>query len=108
MAGVEFTILRLSFARRTELARRVLELSRRLEFHESGDDIEDKLQANILACEIDRLYLDWGLVAVHGLTIDGMDPTSEVLAEKGPEDLGREIVTAVKAQCGLTEEERKN
>jgi hypothetical protein len=30
------------------------------------------------------------------------------LAEAGPEDVFREAVAAVKAECGLTEAERKN
>jgi hypothetical protein len=108
IGGVEFTILRLSFARRMDLARRVLELSRRLEFHQAGEGVEDNIQANILGCEIDQLYLRWGLIAIVGLTVDGMDATPELIAEKGPEDLAREIVSAIKSQCGLSESERKN
>ncbi len=108
MAGVVFTIQRISLARRMELARRVLELSRQMEFHEAGAGIEDKIQGNILNFEIDRLYLQWGLVKLNGLTIDGADATAELLAEKGPEDLLREIVNAVKQQCGLSDSERKN
>lgn len=108
IAGVEFTVLRLSLARRMELARRVLELSRRMEFRDAGGNVEEKIEANILGCEIDQVYIHWGLVAISGLTIDGVIATPELLSEKGPEDLAREIVDAVKAQCGLTENERKN
>ncbi len=106
--GVEFTILRFSFARRMELARMVLELGRRMEFRGAGEGIEDKLEANIIACEIDRVYLRWGLVRMIGLSIDGAEATAESLAEKGPEDLAREIVNAIKGQCGLNDNERKN
>jgi hypothetical protein len=106
--GVEFTIVRLSFTRRMELARGVLELSRRMEFQQAGEGIDDTIEANILSCEIDRLYLRWGLVSIGGLVIDGMEATGELLAEKGPENLAEEIVAAVKAQCGLTDDERKN
>lgn len=108
VAGVEFTVLRLSFARRMDLARRVLELSRRLEFQQAGESVEENIQANILSFEIDQLYLRWGLIAVTGLTVDGMDATPELIAEKGPEELAREIVNAIKSQCGLSESERKN
>jgi hypothetical protein len=108
MAGVEFTVVRLSFARRMELARSVLALSRRLEFQQAGEGVEDNIQANILSCEIDQLYLRWGLIGITGLTVDGMDATPELIAEKGPEDLAREIVSAIKSQCGLDESERKN
>jgi len=108
MPGVTFTVLKLSFARRIELARRVLDLSRRLEFAAAGNGVEDSIEANLLASEIDRIYLEWGLAAVEGLLVDGAPATAEALAEKGPEPLAREIVAAVKAQCGLSEEERKN
>jgi hypothetical protein len=91
-----------------QLARAVLELSRQMEFREAGAGVDDKIQANILSFEIDRLYLQWGLVKVSGLTIDGVDATAELLAEKGPEDLVREIVDTVKQQCGLSDGERKN
>lgn len=108
MPGVEFTIVKLSFARRMELARRVLELSRQMEFRAAGEGVEDAIEANLLSCEIDRLYLRWGLAEISGLVIDGLDATAELLAERGPEELADEIVAAVKAQCGLTESERKN
>ncbi len=108
IAGVSFTIYRISLGRRMQLARRVLELSRQMEFRDAGDKIEDKIEANILSCAIDRLYLQWGLSRLSGLTIDGVDATAELLAEKGPEELVREIVDAVKGQCGLSESERKN
>ena len=108
MPGVEFTIIRLSFARRMELARRVLDLSRRMEFHAAGESVGDTIQANILACEIDGLYLRWGLAEISGLVIDGMEASADLLADKGPEDLAEEIVAAVKSQIGLSEDERKN
>lgn len=108
LEGVAFTVLRLSLARRLALARLVLELSRRLEFRAAGSNPEDKIEANILTCEIEHVYMRWGLVKVTGLSIDGMDATPELVAEKGPESLTREIVDAIKAQCGLTESERKN
>ena len=106
--GVAFTIRRISFGRRMELARSVLELSKKAQFREAGSSIDDAIEANILACEIDRLYLRWGLVSIQGLTIDGTDATAELLVEKGPESLAREIVRAIKAECGLSEDERKN
>lgn len=106
--GVEFSVVRPSFGRRMELARKILELSRRQEFCAAGEGIEDTIEANILGCEIDQLYLCWGLSGIKGLTVDGLDATALLIAEKGPEDLAREIVCAIKAQCGLTEVERKN
>jgi hypothetical protein len=49
-----------------------------------------------------------GLAEVSGLEVDGQQPTPETLAAAGPEDLCQEIVAAIKAECGLTEVERKN
>lgn len=106
--GVRFAIHRISFGRRMELSRRVRELSRKAEFLAAGTEIDEKIEANILAQEIDAMYLQWGLISVEGLTIDGEPASCEQLLEKGPEGLVREIVSAIRAQCGLSEEERKN
>jgi hypothetical protein len=43
-----------------------------------------------------------------GLEVDGVAATPELLASAGPEDLFREVVSAIKAECGLSETERKN
>ncbi len=106
--GVRFTIARMSFGRRLELGTRIRELSKRVEFHQGGQETGEKIEAGILACEIDRVYLQWGLVHISGLSIDGEPATVESVLERGPDGLSREIVAAIKAQCGLTEDERKN
>lgn len=106
--GVRFAIHRISFGRRMELSRRVRELSRRAEFLEAGTELHEKIEANILAQEIDAMYLEWGLARLDGLTIDGEAASAVQLLEKGPEELAHEVVGAIKRQCGLTEAERKN
>jgi hypothetical protein len=106
--GVRFAIHRISFGRRMELSRRVREISRKAEFLEASSELHEKIEANILAQEIDALYLQWGLVRIDGLVIDGEAATAVQLLEKGPEDLAREVVGAIKAQFGLSEAERKN
>ena len=106
--GVTFVIHRISFGRRMELSRRVRELSQKAEFLEAGVQIQERIEAGILAQEIDALYVRWGLVSVHGMTIDGEPANCESLIEKGPEELVSEVVRAVKLQCGLSEAERKN
>lgn len=106
--GVTFRIARMSFARRLELARRVRDLGRRVEFHQAGESLEDKIDAAVSSGEIDRLYLEWGLAEVSGLTIDGEVADVQRLIEIGPEELCREIVREIRRECGLTEEERKN
>ena len=106
--GVVFTIRRLSFARRMDLSRKIREISRKIDFIAAGDELQERIEANLLAQEIDAIYLDWGLAGIEGLIIDGEAATPALLVEKGPDDLTSEIVRAIKGQCGLTEEERKN
>ncbi len=108
VAGVSFTIRRMSFGRRIELYRLIRELAVKAPFIEASEDVRDRLEANLLACEIERLYIEWGLVDVAGLTIDGEAATRETLLARGPEPLCREIAGAVRRECGLTDDERKN
>jgi hypothetical protein len=50
----------------------------------------------------------WGLRKIEGLTVDGEPATVESAIARGPESLCREMVAAIKAECGLTAEEAKN
>jgi hypothetical protein len=106
--GVSYTVAKMSFGRRVELTRRIRELAARKEFLEAGDAPADKMEAALLASEIDRIYALWGLKDVTGLEVDGLAATPESLAASGPEDLFREALAAIKHQCGLSEAERKN
>ncbi len=106
--GVSFTIRRMSLDRRAELTRRLRELFQKIEFLQAGTDPRESVEAALLATEVERMYLLWGLVEITGLEVDGQPATPETLAAAGPEDLCREIVTAIKAESGLTEAERKN
>jgi hypothetical protein len=54
------------------------------------------------------MYVTWGLQELTGLEVDGVTATADLLVNTGPEDLFREIVAAIKAECGLSEPERKN
>ncbi|HLH41375.1 MAG TPA: hypothetical protein VKV74_00215 [Bryobacteraceae bacterium] len=108
LPGVRYRIARMSLGRRIELARRVREIGRKLEFFAAGNDAREKLEAAVLQCEIDRAYLEWGLEAVEGLEIDGEKATPETLIERGPLDLAREILGKIRGECGLSETERKN
>src|SRR5258708_1947307 len=105
---VWFTIRRMSFGRRLELAKEIRELSRRMEFAAAGGTPGDEMEAAILSGEIEGLYLRWGLVAVEGLAVDGGSASPDLLLEKGPEALTREILLAIQAECGLSDDERKN
>ena len=106
--GVEFVIARMTFGRRIELMRKVRDLAVRLEYFEAGRDAGNEMEASLLGAEIDRLYLRWGLEEVLGLELDGAAATAESLIESGPEELFLEALTAVRAECGLVENERKN
>ena len=108
MPAVTFAINRISFGRRMDLSRRAREIGKKAEFLEAGSQLQEKIEAGLLAQEVDAMYLTWGLVSISGLTIDGEPPTAERLLERGPDDLTKEIVGAIKEQCGLSEPERKN
>jgi len=108
MDGVRYEIVRVSFGRRIELARRIREIGRRMEYLEAGNDARETLEATVLAAEIDRAYLEWGLIAVEGLEIDGAAATPETLIDQGPVELAMEILGRIKSECGMTEDERKN
>lgn len=108
MPGVRYEILRVSFGRRIELARRIREIGRKMEYLEAGATEKETLEATVLAAEIDRAYLEWGLVSVEGLEIDGAAATPATVVDQGPVDLAVEILSRIKSECGMTEEQRKN
>jgi hypothetical protein len=106
--GVVLVIARITFGRRLELLKRVRDLAVRLEYFEAGREEKNRIEASLLGAQIDRLYVEWGLEEIRGLEIDGVPATPSMLAEGGPEDLFQEALAAVKAVCGLNEQERKN
>lgn len=106
--GVIFVLAKMSFGRRIELTRQIREIAAKVEFLEAGEDPRDKIEGALLSSRIDRLYLLWGLKEVRGLDLDGVPATPESLAAIGPEELFREALESVRAECGLTESERKN
>jgi len=106
--GVKFVIYRVSFGRRMELSKHVREITQKTEFLEAGNEAQEKIEASILTQQIDAMYLNWGLVSVEGLAIDGEEATPGQLIDRGPEELAQEIVGAIKRQCGLGETDRKN
>jgi hypothetical protein len=91
-----------------ELARRLRGIGAKLEYLNAGSDLESKLGSAMVAAEIDATYIRWGLIEIQGLTIDGEAATADRLIEWGPEPLAREVVEAVKRECCLSEDERKN
>jgi hypothetical protein len=108
LPGVSFGIHRMSLGRRIELTREIHGLSRKIEFLEAGGKPQEQIEAAWLANEIDGAYLKWGLASVEGLAIDGEPATPEMAALKGPEELCREMLEAIRAETTLGEAERKN
>ena len=106
--GVKYRIVAMSFARRVELMNRVREIARRMEYLAAGEEAGQKMDAGLLRAEIDRVYVEWGLKGVTGLVVDGREADPALLAESGPEKLFREALAAVRAETGLSEDERKN
>lgn len=104
---VSFAVRRPSLGQRIELTERVRELTLKHEFLVAGD-LSDQLSATLSELLVRRLYLEWGLSATKGLCIDGQPADNPSLIERGPENLIDEIVTAIKAETGLSEDERKN
>ena len=107
IAGVRFAIRRVSLSQRIDLTRRVQELANRYEFLTSGD-IKDQLEATLADLLVRKLYLEWGLLDVTGLKIDGKQASLETLVEKGPEILSNEIVSTIRNELELSADERKN
>lgn len=107
--GVRYAIARISLGRRIELARRMREIGRKVEYlAAAGDDAREKLEAAVVSAEIDRAYLEWGLLEVAGLSIDGEAATPASAIEKGPLKLAAEMLARVKAEWSLSGDERKN
>jgi len=106
--GVEFVIARMTFGRRLELMKRVRDLAARLEYFDAGREEKNRIEASLLGAQLDRLYIQWGLEEIRALELDGEAATPQLLIDKGPEDLFQEILTAIKSECGLNEQERKN
>lgn len=106
--GVRFVVLRPSLAKRAEITARVRQLLAEHEYRAAGEGMEDRLAAAELESRIDALYIEWGLVRVENLRIDGEECTPRLLIDRGPEELAREVAAAIRSECGLSGEERKN
>ncbi len=104
---VSFAVRRPSLAQRIELTERARSLTLKHEFLAAGD-LSDQLTASLSELLVRRLYLEWGLADVKGLKIDGEPASVLNVIERGPEELSDEIIKAIKAESGLSEDERKN
>ena len=98
----------MSFGRRLILLEQVRDLAKRQEFHAAGPELLDRLEALKESLSIDRAYWKWGFESIDGLTIDGLPATAETLWDFGPEALLKEILSSIKDEIDLGDEERKN
>ena len=106
--GVVYRIRRMSFGRRMQFVAAVRELGRKLEFLVAGETLSDKLEAAEVTAAVHRVYLEWGLVSVEGLQIDGNPCDVATFIDSGPEDLCQEALDVIRQECELSEQERKN
>jgi hypothetical protein len=106
--GVRFKTVKMTLARRRDLTSRVRSMLNKARFHAVSGEAEEQMEASLLAVDADRMLLDWGLLEVTGLSIDGEAASVRSLIEAGPEELCREITEKIRRDCQLTEQERKN
>jgi hypothetical protein len=107
LPGVRFAVRRISLGQRIELNRRVKELTIKYDFLRAGD-ATDQLEAALSDLLVAKLYLEWGLAEIEGLSVDGRKATPDLLIAHGPENLTDEIVQVIQAEGALTDDERKN
>lgn len=105
--GVRFATKRMSLGERIELTRQVRELALRYEFLKTGEPA-DQVEATLADLLVKKLYIEWGVVELQGLRIDGEDGTPALLIERGPEGLSNEVIEAIRGEIALSDDERKN
>jgi hypothetical protein len=107
MPDVRFAVCEPSLQKRIDLTQKLHELTLKNEFLASGKEME-QLELALAELLVQKTLIEWGLAAIEGLFIDGKPATPGTLIEAGPEPLMAEIAMAIRRQCWLDEEERKN
>ena len=105
--GVRFAINRISLGSRLTLNERLRDLLTKYEFLKAGDAL-DNTEASLADLMVRRLYLEWGLISIEGLLINGIEASIRTLIDFGPESLSNEIIDAIRSCLELSEQERKN
>lgn len=106
--GVRYEIKRPSLSGRLALLRLVRTEGHSLPFHSSSEEVADQLRSKELLTTIDSIYIRWALIRIDDFLIDNQPADCELLIEKGPESLSREIAECIREECFLSGEERKN
>jgi hypothetical protein len=105
--GVRYATKRISLAQRLELAKGLHEVMAKNEFLRAGNPSE-QAEASIADLIVRRLYLEWGVSQVAGLSIDGRPASIESVINSGPESLSDEMISQIRSELELSEAERKN
>lgn len=106
--GVTVLLKRISFSKRSELTREIAPLAARIKALSASLVNEELTEAALLRRTVASLVLDWGLLEVCGLSIDGVPARKETLIDEGPEELTLEILHQLQRKISLSEEEIKN
>ena len=107
LPGVKFAIRRMSLGQRIELTKKARELSIGYDFLKAGT-AADQLEGTVADLLVHRLYLEWGVAEITGMSIDDHPATVQSVIEKGPEELSGEMLAAIHSELGLSSDERKN
>src|SRR6185312_8950064 len=97
--GVRFSVREPSLGNRIDLTRKLHDLTARNEFLAGGRELE-QLELVLADLLVQKALIEWGLIAIEGLRIDGAIPTTDRLIETGPEKLVAEIAAVIRAKCG--------
>jgi hypothetical protein len=106
--GVRYRVAKMSLGRRIELAKKVREIGLKGEFLAAGKGLDERVEASVAEQQVYRVYLEWGLLGVEGLRIDGEAATPAAVIDRGPEKLVAEILASIKRELFLDEADRKN
>ena len=105
--GVRFAIKKVSLGERIELTHRLQDLLLKHDFLQAGT-LSEQAEAGLAELLVQNMYLNWGLLAVEGLKIDGRTASAQLLIESGPAQLCAEIFDSLRSRLELSEAERKN
>jgi hypothetical protein len=105
--GVKFSLRKVSLSQRLELSARIRKLTLQNEFLRAGE-LTDQMEAATADLLVQKLYVEWAVVEIDGLRIDGKTASVELLIQRGPETLVSEMTAAIRNSLELSDAERKN
>ncbi|MEP7361799.1 MAG: hypothetical protein ABI972_00970 [Acidobacteriota bacterium] len=108
VAGVSFTIRRMTLRQRISLLQELHTLYLEREFSGAGSSQADRLHSQLTSLRIDDVFLRWAVTNVTGLQIDGRAVSAGELAEFAPESLVCEILERIREAVSLSQDEEKN